>query len=66
MAKNGTLKKLSAGKVTILKLKNRKGYAAVCFNNLTEGKTPQQAFERLYHPLRRMGFELAGSAPKAR
>ncbi len=66
MAKNGTLKKLSAGKVTILKLKNRKGYAAVCFNNLTEGKTPQQAFERLYHPLRRMGFELAGSVPKVR
>ncbi len=65
MAKK-SLRKLSAGKVTVLKLKNRRGYAALCFNNLTEGKTPQQAFERLYHPLRRMGFELAGAAPKAR
>lgn len=66
MAKNGKLRKLSAGKVTVLKLKNRKGFAAICLNNLTEGKTPQQAFERLYHPLRRMGFELAESAPKAK
>ena len=61
-----SLRKLSAGKVTILKLKNRKGYAAICFNNLTEGRTPQQAFDRLFHPLKRMGFELSGSAPKAR
>ena len=66
MARNGKLRKMTAGKVTILKLKNRKGYAALCLNNLTEGKTPQQAFERLYHPLRRMGFELAGTAPKSR
>ena len=66
MAKNGQLRKLSSGKVTVLKLRNRKGYAAICFNNLTEGRTPQQAFDRLHHPLRRMGFELAGSAPKAR
>ncbi len=66
MAKNGKLRKLSAGKVTVLKLRNRKGYAAICFGNLTEGKTPQQAFDRLFHPLKRMGFELSGSAPKAR
>ncbi len=61
-----TLRKISGSKVHIFKIKNRSGYAAVCFNNLTEGKTPQQAFERLYHPLRRMGFELSGSVPKAR
>lgn len=66
MAKNGEFRKLSAGKVTVLKLRNRRGFAAICLNNLTEGKTPQQAFERLYHPLRRMGFELAGSAPRAK
>ena len=66
MAKNGKLRKISAGKVTILKLKNRKGFAAICFNNLTEGRTPQQAFERLYHPLKRMGLELSGAAPKVR
>lgn len=65
MAKK-TLRKLTSGRVTILKLRNRKGYAAICFNNLTEGRTPQQAFNRLLHPLRRMGFELSGSAPKPR
>ncbi len=60
------LRKISGSKVHIFKIKNRSGYAAICFNNLTEGKTPQQAFERLCHPLRRIGFELTGSAPKAR
>ena len=64
MAKNGKLKKLSSGKVTVLKLKNRKGYAAICFNNLTEGRTAQQAYNRLYHPLKRMGYELAGASGK--
>lgn len=53
-----TLRKLSASKVTVLKLRNRKGYAAICMNNLTEGKTSAEAVARLYHPLRRMGFEL--------
>ena len=61
-----TLKKISSSKVHVFKIKNRSGYAAISFNNLTEGKTPQQAFERLYHPLRRMGFELSGSISKIR
>lgn len=38
MAKTN-LKKISVSKVKIFKINNRKGYAAVCLNNLTEGNT---------------------------
>lgn len=40
-------------KVAIFKIKNRNGYAAVCFNHLTEGKNPQEAYERMVKALRR-------------
>lgn len=40
-------------KVQIFKIKNRRGYAAVCFEHLTEGKTPQEAYERMVKALRR-------------
>ncbi|MDD5692462.1 MAG: hypothetical protein PHP10_04720 [Candidatus Omnitrophica bacterium] len=40
-------------KVQIFKIKNRQGYAAVCFEHLTEGKTPQEAYERMVKALRR-------------
>jgi len=55
----GKLKKISKSKIQLLKLRNRKGYAAICLNNLTEGATPSQALERLKNPLKRMGFELS-------
>lgn len=54
-----TLKKISKGRVQIIKLRNRRGYAAICLNNLTEGLTPGQAIARLKNPLKRIGFELA-------
>ena len=57
--KNKTLKKISAKQVKVFKVRNRRSYAAICLNNLTEGSTPKQAIQRLYHPLRRMGYELA-------
>lgn len=53
-----TLRKLSRGKLKVFKIKNRKGYAAICFNNLTEGRSPSEAVARLTHPLRRMGYRL--------
>ena len=56
--KNKPLKKISSRKVTVFKVKNRRSYAAICLGNLCEGNTPQQAVRRLYHPLRRMGYEL--------
>ncbi|MBI4706442.1 MAG: hypothetical protein HY761_00750 [Candidatus Omnitrophica bacterium] len=40
-------------KVNIFKIKNRCGYAAVCFDHLTEGKTQQEAYERMLKALRR-------------
>jgi hypothetical protein len=40
-------------KIKIFKITNRKGYAAICLNNLTEGKTAQQAKERMIKALRR-------------
>lgn len=40
-------------KVAIFKIKNRRGYAAVCFDHLTEGNTSQQAYERMCKALRR-------------
>jgi hypothetical protein len=40
-------------KVVIFKIKNRVGYAAVCFDHLTEGKNPQEAYERMIKAIRR-------------
>ncbi len=43
-----------AGKqVKIFKIKNRKGYAALCDNHLTEGRTTQQAYDRMTKALKR-------------
>lgn len=60
-----TFKKMPASKVTIFKIKNRKGYAAVALNNLTEGKTPVEAFNRMVKAVKRAGYELNGKVPKA-
>jgi len=40
-------------KVHIFKIKNRRGFAAVCYDYLTEGKTPQEAYDRMAKALRR-------------
>ena len=54
-----TLKKISKAQVKVFKVRNRRSYAAICLDNLCEGSSPKQAIRRLYHPLRRMGYELA-------
>jgi len=66
MAKQKQLKRIKPKLITIFKVKNRKGYAAICLSNLTEGSTPLQAFRRLLHPLNRMGYELPNRFPKPR
>ena len=66
MAKSKNLKKLSAGKVTIFKIKNRRGYAAFTMNNLTEGRTPVEAFNRMAKAVKRAGYLLSGKVPSAR
>ena len=40
-------------KVHIFKINNRGGYAAICYDHLTEGKNPQEAYERMVKALRR-------------
>ena len=60
------LRKLSAGKVAIFKIKNRRGYAAISMNNLTEGHTPVEAFHRMAKAVKRAGFALTGNVPKPR
>ena len=60
------LKKISSGKVAIFKIVNRRGYAAVCMKNLTEGRSPVQAYERMIKALKRKGYEPRGSVPRAR
>jgi hypothetical protein len=60
------LRKMAAGQVTIFKIKNRRGYAAITMNNLTEGKTPVEAFNRMVKAVKRVGYELTGNAPKAK
>ena len=60
------LKKLSASRIAIFKLRNRRGYAAIALRNLTEGRTPAQAFARLKHPLRRLGYALPDRLPAPR
>lgn len=58
MAKKKKLKKVSRTLVKTFKIKNRKGYAATCKNNLTEGKTISQTLDRMNKALKRMGCTL--------
>lgn len=60
------LAKIGGGRVTIFKIKNRRGFAAVCMKCLTEGRTPAQAFLRMAKALKRMGFALSGNVPRPR
>ena len=54
------LKKLGLGDVTLFKLANRRGFAAIARNHLTEGRSSAQAYARLVKTCRRGGYELPG------
>jgi hypothetical protein len=41
--------------VKMFKIKNRKGYAAVCAEHLTEGRSVEQAYDRMVKAVRRTG-----------
>jgi hypothetical protein len=45
--------KIKGKTVSVFKIRNRRGYAAICCNNITEGKTQQQAVARMEKALRR-------------
>ncbi|MCF7907698.1 MAG: hypothetical protein K9L86_02335 [Candidatus Omnitrophica bacterium] len=50
--------KISVQKVRIFKMENRKGYAALCLNHLTEGRTLYQVYDRMLKALRRSGISI--------
>lgn len=52
------LKKMSLREVTVFKIANRRGYAAIAMKNLTEGRSVAQAYSRLAKAVKRQGFEL--------
>jgi hypothetical protein len=54
--KNLVLKQLPRSRVNIFKIRNRKGYAAVCEGNLTDGVSEQEALRRMNVALKRMGL----------
>ncbi len=56
--KQKVLKKVPRSRASIFKIKNRKGYAAVCVNNLTEGATRGMALTRMNKALKRSGYTL--------
>lgn len=57
-AKEIILKKVPRSKVCTFKIRNRKGYAAVCEGNLTEGVTEVEALRRMNVALKRMGLTI--------
>jgi hypothetical protein len=50
--------KIGSLEVKAFKIKNRKGYAAICGDNLTEGATIQQAYDRMVKAVRRTAKKL--------
>jgi len=58
MGRQINLRKVPSSQVKTFKIKNRRGYAAVCRDNLTEGGTVKQALERMNKALKRSGLTL--------
>jgi len=46
--------KIGKFSVKIFKIKNRRGYAALCHNCVTEGSTKNQAYSRMVKAIRRV------------
>lgn len=44
---------MAQNKITIFKIKNRSGYAAICKEHLTEGKSKAEALGRMVKALKR-------------
>lgn len=50
--------KINVQKIRIFKMCNRKGYAALCLNHLTEGRTLFQVYDRMLKALRRSSISI--------
>jgi hypothetical protein len=46
--------KIGSKSVKVFKIKNRRGYAAICCDCLTEGSSPNQALARMVKAVRRI------------
>jgi len=44
---------MSKPKIKVFKIKNRSGYAAICSEHLTEGRSKEQALARMVKALKR-------------
>ena len=44
---------MSEEKITVFKIINRSGYAAICNDHLTEGKSKEEAVDRMEKALKR-------------
>jgi hypothetical protein len=44
---------MTENKITVFKIKNRSGYAAICSEHLTEGKSKEEALGRMMKALSR-------------
>jgi len=53
MERKESFVKIGKKNVTMFKIRNRRGYAAVCAGHLTEGSTRPQALARMAKALRR-------------
>jgi hypothetical protein len=52
------MRRLSVRTVVAFKIANRRGYATVCRNHLTEGASIVRAYARLVKACRRSGYDL--------
>lgn len=53
------LKRVKVSQVRVFKIKNRRGFAGLCMDHLTEGSSKPQALARMKKALRRSGYDLA-------
>ena len=53
--------KIGTFNVRIFKIKNRKGYAALCKDCITEGTTKNEAYDRMVKAVRRITQKFKGA-----
>jgi hypothetical protein len=58
MSKKRNLRPIPKSRVKIFRIVNRRGFAALCQNNLTEGSSPFKAYCRMQKAVKRQGVSL--------
>jgi len=57
---------IGARRLKIFKIKNRRGYACIFSNHLTEGKSIVEAYDRMLKALRRNGVKVKSNVSNLR